>query len=296
VRALFGLGRLGSLLAERTQGVPSSTLASAVGDGYVPNQARVSQQIQALREELRSHRVATIGMDGFFFHYHRPPLRSIDFAELKPSNSIRMPMVSIFADLDGYTRYIDQAMATNKVADAVRDLHVIRGELNAVLQEDFAGRKVRFIGDCIHGLVAQGSSTQADVKASVEQATACVGALRSSFDLCLEHLPTAGNLGLAIGYELGATPVSRIGLRGERAVRVASSLATLTSEQCQSGCTGEQTKIGPAAYAEASLETRRLFGSSHVGTDITYDSIAMSVPAGTAASAEPVAEARHHSR
>jgi len=207
-----------------------------------------------------------------------------------------MPMVSIFADLDGYTRYIDQAMAANRVGEAVRDLHVIRGELNAVLQEDFSGRKVRFIGDCIHGLVAHGSSTQTDAKASIEQATACAGALRSSFDLCVEYLPTAGNLGLAIGLEFGATPISRIGLRGERAVRVASSLATLTSEQCQSDCTGEQTKIGPVAYAEASLETRRLFGSSHVGTDITYDSVVLSAPAGTAASAEPVAEARHHSR
>jgi class 3 adenylate cyclase len=39
----------------------------------------------------------------FAFHRHTPPLAGVKFADLYPSNSIRMGMASLFADIDGYT-------------------------------------------------------------------------------------------------------------------------------------------------------------------------------------------------
>jgi class 3 adenylate cyclase len=188
-------------------------------------------------------------------------------------------------------------MASGRTAEAVRDLHVLRSEMNAVLQEDFSGRKVRFIGDCIHGLIAEGDQSSTDSRRSVELATACVGALRSSFDLCRGMLPSARALGLAIGFELGATPISRIGIRGERAVRVASSRATLTSELCQSVCSGTETKIGEAAFAAASADTQRLFVSDYKAAGLDFDKVLLqSTPAAAAAGevAEPVTDNRSY--
>lgn len=95
-----------------------------------------------------------------------------------------MPLMSMFADLDGYTAYIDQAAANRTVADAVRALHVIRSELQSTLEDDFGGRKVRFIGDCMHGMLAEGTSTAVNAASSIRSAVRCAGGLRSSFDLC----------------------------------------------------------------------------------------------------------------
>jgi hypothetical protein len=82
----------------------------------------------------------------FVFHRHEPPLRSIDFGEVSASRTIRMELVSIFADLSGFTKYVDNCIRTGQVADMVANLHVLRKELAATLREDFGGKKVRFIG------------------------------------------------------------------------------------------------------------------------------------------------------
>lgn len=282
VRALFGLPQAGGLTLERLQ--PASLQeAATLGFERLPHASILEYKAGEVRASIRQHRDATIGMDGFIFHHHQPPLSTIKYRELSPSKSIRMPLVSIFADLDGYTAYVDTAMKTGQVADAVRDLHVIRSELNAVLQEDFDGRKVRFIGDCIHGLIAAGDATSVDQNRSVEKATACAGALRSSFDLCRNNLPSAANLGLAVGFELGETPISRIGIRGDRSVRVASSRATLGSEQAQAECLGTETMIGQAAFAKASLETRHLFGSDRKAEHLDFDTVILQSSAAEAA-------------
>lgn len=189
-----------------------------------------------------------------------------------------MPLASVFADLDGYTRYIDACMATDCLPIAVRLLHILRTEFNAVVQQDFKGRKVRYIGDCIHALLAEGTAYETDATATVETATRCAGALRSSFDLCRALVEHADRVGLAIGFEYGWTPVSRIGIRGERSVRAASSLATRGSEQAQRDCGGEQTKIGPNAFGVASVAVRKLFGPARVVSGLNY---AMAVATGS---------------
>lgn len=253
------------------------------------------RRVTMWRDDLREHRAATVAPEDFNFHAHRLPLATIDYQTLMPSNSIRMPSASIFADIDGYTAYIDQAMAGQTVAEAVRNLHVIRSELNAVVQEDFSGRKVRFVGDCIHGLLAKGAGTGVDLRETVDVAAQCAGGLRSSFELCRALLPNISQLGLAIGFELGETPISRVGIRGERAVRVASSKATIASEVAQSLCDGEQTRMGDAAWAEASQALRAFF-PAQVAESLTYDDIAFQAPGSSAATEapEPVPAERNH--
>ena len=227
--------------------------------------------------DAQERRWTSLSPADFQFHQHTPPLRSIDYAALSPGRSIRMPLAAIFADLDGYTAYIDRGMAEGGLDEAVRLLHVLRSEMNAVVQSDFDGRKVRFIGDCILAIIADGDGRTVDIRETVRQAALCAGALRSSFDLCGEIMPETRKLGLAIGFETGETPVSRIGIRGDRAVRVASSLAVRASEQCQRECDGTQTKIGRHAHENADAAVRALFGAGRTASNLDYDDVATGI-------------------
>jgi hypothetical protein len=200
----------------------------------------------------------------FHFHHMEPPLKDVDYADHPPSNAIRMDLASIFADVDNFTAYIDGAIASGRIAEAVANLHVIRAEMGAVLRDDFGGRKVRYIGDCIHGLLAEGDKAQTDAMATMKSSVSAAAGLRSSFELCREMLPGTENLGLAIGIEFGSTPICRLGLRGEASVRAAASKATCVSEAEQRRCEGHQTALGERALRELSASVREAFSAARI--------------------------------
>lgn len=227
------------------------------------------------RDEIRKGNLPDFTDPTFHFSYKEPPLSDIDYAELQPSRSIRMPLVSIFADLSGYTSYIDQAVASGNIREAVRALSVIRQEFQNVVEEDFGGRKVRFIGDCIHAVLAEGSRTETDERKSVSLAAQCAGGLHSSFALCKEELGKLDSLGLAIGLELGPTPISRIGIRGDRSVRIASSIATTRSEQMQHDCEHNGVKFGPDALQVAPAALEDLLDKNGYSAEMDYGEVAV---------------------
>ena len=137
----------------------------------------------------------------------------------------------------------------------------MRAEMGAVLKSDYNGRKVRYIGDCIHGLIAEGDRTETHAMQTVKWAVRAAAGLRSSFDLCKSMLPGVESLGLAIGIDYGATPICRLGLRGEGSVRTAASRATCSSETAQKICDGLETALGESAYKAAPASIREVFGS-----------------------------------
>ena len=65
-----------------------------------------------------------------------PPLRSLDISALTPGNSRRQETVSLYADLDGFTNYVDRHVE-NEPEDVIKALHVIRSEMDAVISADF---------------------------------------------------------------------------------------------------------------------------------------------------------------
>lgn len=195
----------------------------------------------------------------FRFHFHQPPLRSIQYADHPPSNAIRMAMACIFADIAGFTDYVDEAMRTGRVAQAVSNLHVMRGEMNYVARDDFGGRKVRYIGDCLQAILAEGDSRDVDERATVRKAVLAASGIYSSFELCRELLPDVEDLGIAIGIELGITPLARLGLRGEASVRCVSSRSTCLSEEVQGRCLAGEIGIGDDAYDAADVHVKRMF-------------------------------------
>ena len=225
---------------------------------------RLEKAYAAVRESLEIRDRGDSADAVFRFHHKEPPLKDLDYSDHPPSNAVRMDLASIFADIDNFTMYIDNAIATGQIAEAVANLHVIRAEMGAVLRDDFNGRKVRYIGDCLHGLLAEGSRIETDATATMKTAVNAAAGLRSSFELCRDMLPGVDSLGLAIGIDYGVTPICRIGLRGEASVRAAASRATCISEAEQQRCNGTETALGERAYRVSPASIREAFASDRV--------------------------------
>jgi class 3 adenylate cyclase len=153
-------------------------------------------------------------------------------------------------------------------------LHVLRAELDAVLHEDFKGRKVRFIGDCIHGLLGEGTAQTTDIEETISNMTLCAAGMRSSFDLALSRLNANGtdasSLGLAVGFEYGPMNVTRLGMKGEL-IRCSVSRGVIAAEKEQARCNGAETAIGSTAYDKGTPAVRAIFGDSRKRARLHYD-------------------------
>jgi hypothetical protein len=226
--------------------------------------------VKEWRDDLEKNPIGS-----FEFKGHTPPFSTLDIEELSVKNSRRQDAVTVYADLDGFTAYVAKNITTDTAAKhVVRALHVLRSELDSVLHTDFAGRKVRFIGDCVHGLAVEGTAQTTDAKETISNMTLCAGGMRSSFNLTLTKLKSSGtdaaSLGLAIGFEYGPMNVTRLGMKGEL-VRCSVSRGVLAAEGEQYRCTGNETAIGPIAYGEGSEALRAVFGITRKRPGLDYD-------------------------
>lgn len=208
----------------------------------------------------------------FEFTGHTPPMATLDISLLTPGNSRRQDMISIYADIDGFTNFI-QNHIDDDTQDVVKIFHVIRSELDNVLTSDFEGRKIRFIGDCLHGVLCLGTAQTTETENTITEAVLCSGGFRSSFNLALKELAKAGidvkNLGLQIGLDFGPISISRLGIKGFR-VRCAVSRSVLISEDEQGRCDSNSTAIGKKAFNKARQAVKDLFGSTRMVADLDY--------------------------
>jgi hypothetical protein len=150
-------------------------------------------------------------------------------------------------------------MRSGRASEAVRALHVLRGEFHNVLRADFQSRKVRYVGDCIHGVLAFGTASSVDLPQTTREAVKCAAGLQGSFEIVQARLGGLDDLGLATGVEVGITPISRVGIRGDRSVRVASSTATIQSQCEQERIEGSGIALGPVAQSHLPLSAQRHF-------------------------------------
>lgn len=214
-------------------------------------------------------------LGSFVFTRHTPPFADLDLEGLTPGNTRRQESTSIYADIDGFTAYVsDRVVDDESAKNVVRALHVLRAELDAVLHSDFAGRKIRFIGDCVHGVLIEGTALTTDDAETAKNAMLCAAAMRSSFDEAVTILEDegidAGDLGIQIGLEHGPTAITRLGVKGER-IRCCIGRAVLSSEDEQCRCTGNETAIGPTIYKNAPEAFRTLFENDRILADFDYN-------------------------
>lgn len=235
----------------------------------IENQDLVNKTIQEVKEHTKK-------LSDFEFSRVTPTFESLDFLGFTRKNSKRQEMVSIYADIDGFTNYISENIATlDGQKDIVRCLHVLRSELDGCLNKEFLGRRVRFIGDCIHGILCEGTTKTTNAPLSVNTALEASAAIRSSFTLAQDILQDTFNiscdLGLAIGFDLGETMLSRVGRIDDNS-RFSLGLSTINSENEQKRCGGHQTAIGEGAYSHLEDDYKNLF-KDRIANDLTFDAV-----------------------
>lgn len=226
--------------------------------------------VKEWKDDLEKNPISTFDFSG-----HTPPFRNLDFETLSARNSRRQDAASVYADIDGFTNYVSNNISSDDGAkNVVRALHVLRSELDSVLHTEFAGRKVRFIGDCVHGILAEGTAQTTDAEETITNMALCAAAMRSSFKLALEKLKDDGTdateLGVAIGFEYGPITATRLGMKGDL-IRCSVSRGALAAEGEQKRCDGNETAIGAKAYNAGTDGIRSVFGSSRVRADLDYD-------------------------
>lgn len=230
----------------------------------------VAKVVADWEEDLEAHPIGK-----FEFSGHTPPFSNLDIEALSVKNTRRQDAATIYGDIDGFTAYVGRNIDSDEDAKhVVRTLRVLRSELDAVLHEDFKGRKVRFIGDCIHGLLVEGTAQTTDTEETISHMVLCAGGMRSSFNLAITKLKDAGtdasSLGLQIGFEYGPMTVTRLGMKGDL-IRCSVSRGVLAAEAEQGRCGGAETAIGVIANGAGSDGVRTIFGSTRKRKDLDYD-------------------------
>ncbi len=202
---------------------------------------------------------------------------AIDLDALSIYNSKRVLGASIFADISGFTKYIDEATSDEEKIAALRILHAIRKETAYVIKDDFGGLRIQYQGDRIQGLY---HLPQDDTGAIAKKVVEAAVGLQSSIGYTLkECLPELGekNLRLAIGIDIGTTLVSKLGARGQRdRICLGESVedAALSEERCEGGEIGISKQIYTALPIYLSeFFTYNQAAKCFVATDLTQEKV-----------------------
>lgn len=211
----------------------------------------VDAMLKRWKEELKE-----IALADFVFTRPTPPLSQLKVDSLSPKESRRIEAVALMADIDGFTKFVAERIGTKDAGEAVRILHVLRKELRDILN-DFGGCKVRYIGDCLQGVVAEGAGAT-DAGKTAETALWCAAAMRDGLDVIHTEFPDSKDLGLAIGLDFGPLSLTRLGVKGSRD-RCIAGLAMNGAQVLQEGCKGAETAVSDRAYDAAPAWIRKAF-------------------------------------
>lgn len=139
---------------------------------------------------------------------------NVDKDRLSLANSKLNDAVSLFGDVDGFTATVEAAATDAETEDLIRRFHVIRTELRHVTVQDFDTLRVQYQGDRIQALRHMPHDGDAD---RALRAIRLAAAWQSSME---ETIPAVlggmADVHLAVGLDVGATMISKLGERGNR--------------------------------------------------------------------------------
>jgi class 3 adenylate cyclase len=180
----------------------------------------------------------------------------IDIDALSITNSKRVFAACVFADVSGFTGYVDDAETDEEKEEALRVFHALRKEFAQVLTQDFNGVRVQFQGDRIQAFF---HLPKEDAKAIARKVVKAAVAVQSSMETSLkECLPEASQLSVAIGVDMGTTLVSKLGSRGARD-RICLGEAVEAAAALEERISGTQIGLATVVYDQLPEEQQKLF-------------------------------------
>jgi len=197
----------------------------------------------------------------------------IDVSKLTERNCKRTAAISFYADLDGFTRYVQEAETDDKVISLIRQFHMIRAEFHSVVGADYDGLALQHRGDCILGILHLPSGSSKHDKRCQDAVDLAIG-LQSSMEHVLnEHLTDREDIHVAVGMDVGKVMISRLGKQGER-ITICFGPEVTEAEHLQTISNAKQIRISSEIYDQLDDEditeefTKR--GSAYVATDLTF--------------------------
>ena len=197
----------------------------------------------------------------------------IDVHALTERNCKRTEAVVFYADLDGFTRYVQEAEDNDAIVSLIRQLHMIRAEFHSVVGNDYEGIVIQHRGDCILGILHLPCGDEEHAK-RCEKAVDIAIALQSSMEHVLnERLTDRKDIHLAVGMDVGKAFVTRLGKKGQR-ISICFGPEVSNAEQLQRTTGGKRIRISEEIYDQLIDEdTKKEFkydGGSYVATDLTF--------------------------
>lgn len=197
----------------------------------------------------------------------------IRFDQLSLRHNKRVVAASLFADVCGFTKYIDAAQTDDERIGALRVFAALRREFAKVVKEDFDGVRVQYQGDRIQAIFHLPKGDRAVI--ALEAVRAAVG-LQSSMEITLkENLPEAQALGISVGVDIGTMLASMLGTRGQRD-RICLGIPVEKAAELEELHDKTDIAITPPVYSELPNDIKDLFeksGDAYVATELTMDSL-----------------------
>lgn len=197
----------------------------------------------------------------------------IDVMKLTERNCKRTEAITFYADLDGFTKYVQDAETDDKIISLIRQFHMIRAEFETVVGTDYDGLALQQRGDCILGIVHLPSGTAKHSDRCSDAVDVAV-ALQSSMEHVLnEHLTDREDIHVAVGMDVGKVIVSRLGKKGER-INICFGPEVSEAERLQMISSEKQIRIASEIYDQLDDEvlteefTKR--GAAYVATNLTF--------------------------
>lgn len=177
--------------------------------------------------------------------YYGSADKLIDMDTLSIHKNKKVLAASVFADVSGFTAYVDGAETEEEKKEALRVFHAIRKELATVVKKDYEGVRVQYQGDRVQALLHLPKDEEEGIVA--EAVEAAVGLQSSVEHTIKEALPEAEDLGLAVGVDVGTTLASRLGTRGHRD-RICVGVPVENAADLEEGSGGGRIAITSRAY------------------------------------------------
>jgi class 3 adenylate cyclase len=197
----------------------------------------------------------------------------IDVSKLTERNCKRTEAITFYADLDGFTQYVQDAETDDKVISLIRQFHMIRAEFQTVVGTDYDGLALQQRGDCILGIVHLPSGAVCHSDRCSDAVDVAI-ALQSSMEHVLnEHLTARKDIHVAIGMDVGKVIVSRLGKQGER-INICFGPEVSEAERLQVISSEKQIRIASDIYDQLDDDcvteefTKR--GNAYVATNLTF--------------------------
>jgi class 3 adenylate cyclase len=203
---------------------------------------------------------------------------TIDLDSLTERNSRRTDAIAIYADLDGFTKYVQEAEQDDAVVSLVRELHMIRHEFHAVLKQDYPGLVLQHQGDRVFAMLHEpcGDTDSDHGKRCRKAVDAAIGLESSMQHVLRSKLPNRKDLYVAVGLAVGTALVTRLGKNSKREI-VCLGPEVCESEKLQLKSSAKQIRISEDVYSqiEAGLKKNEFKkdNGAYVATDLTFPAL-----------------------